>query len=121
MKQCERCGIDEDDPRARQACASVDSPSPYHLFSEPAIDYDGIAAKWDRLAEQLEQLSAMNSPQLETCPSCYRRAVLSDETERSVIFEEAICEKCRQEAIKELYMDSFDIAYERARANGWAD
>ena len=58
MKHCERCGIDEDDPRAQQACASVESESPYHRFSEPAIDYEGIAAKWDRLAEQLEQLEA---------------------------------------------------------------
>ena len=32
MKQCSRCGIDEDDPRAKQACAAVDSESPYHRF-----------------------------------------------------------------------------------------
>ena len=29
---CSRCGIDEDDPRARQACAAVESASPYHRF-----------------------------------------------------------------------------------------
>ena len=92
MKQCERCGIDEDDPRARQACASVDSPSPYHLFSE-----------------------------VETCPRCKRRAVLSDASERSIIFDEPLCAKCRASVIHDLSMDSFDVAYERARANGWAD
>lgn len=31
VTQCERCGIDSDDPRAQQACAA-DSPSPYHSF-----------------------------------------------------------------------------------------
>jgi len=31
---CERCGIDEDDPRGEQACASVESESPYHRFQK---------------------------------------------------------------------------------------
>ena len=67
MKQCERCGIDEDDPRAQQACAAVDSPSPYHLFSEPAIDYDGIAARWDKLAADLEEAGENAGP----CELCH--------------------------------------------------
>ena len=33
MNQCERCGIDSDDLRAKQACAAIDSDSPYHVFA----------------------------------------------------------------------------------------
>ena len=58
---------------------------------------------------------------LETCPRCNRRAVLSDASERSVLFDEPLCDKCRETVIRDLSMDSFDIMYERARANGWAD
>ena len=50
VKQCERCGIDEDDPRAKQACAAVDSESPYHQFSEQPINYEAIAEKWEKLS-----------------------------------------------------------------------
>ena len=31
-KVCTRCGIEQGDPRAKQACVAVDSTSPYHRF-----------------------------------------------------------------------------------------
>lgn len=115
ITQCERCGIDSDDPRAQQACAAVDSDSPYHRF--PPVDHEAIAAKFDQLAEALEEAGQPR----DTCPKCKKLAVLSDELERSVIFYEPLCAACRESEIRELSMDDFDRAYERARANGWAD
>ncbi len=62
---------------------------------------------------------------VESCPRCNRIADLSDVPEEGVTFTEAICDDCREEAIRAYLlcykMDSFDIAYERARANGWED
>ena len=55
------------------------------------------------------------------CPACDHIKVLSATTEHGVIFYEALCSRCRAEAIRESQMDAFDVAYERDRANGWAD
>lgn len=60
-------------------------------------------------------------PLEEECPQCDKRAVLSDKRIGAISFTEAVCEACRSDIEQELSMDSFDIAYERERARGWAD
>lgn len=64
---------------------------------------------------------ASDVPVAELCPLCGKLAVLDDSRERGVAFHEALCDQCRQAALKDLEMDDFDRAYERARANGWPD
>ena len=60
-------------------------------------------------------------PEPDLCPACGRLAILSDAKERGVQFTEAVCEECRDKAIKDSQMDSYDRDYERQRARGWAD
>jgi len=55
------------------------------------------------------------------CPGCKKPARLSDRPEGRIIFTEPVCDKCRARAVRESEMTSFDHAYERAIANGWAD
>jgi len=58
---------------------------------------------------------------VDTCPACQEDKVLSDTPEGNVQFTEALCFDCREQAVQESQMDSFDVAYARASANGWAD
>jgi hypothetical protein len=64
---------------------------------------------------------ASDVPPAEPCPQCGRLAVLDGSRERGVEFTEPLCYRCRQAALKELAVDNWDRAYERARANGWPD
>jgi hypothetical protein len=57
----------------------------------------------------------------DTCPGCDKTVTVSDRPSGTTRFTEPVCEDCREEALREAEMDSFDVAYERARANGWAD
>jgi len=61
------------------------------------------------------------SQTLEQCPLCKEQEVLSDAPEQGFTFTEALCHRCRSHAIEDGKMDSFDRAYRRATANGWAD
>ena len=55
------------------------------------------------------------------CPRCGELAILSDDRDSGFEFTEPLCEECREKLIRWGQMDSFDIEYERARANGWED
>jgi hypothetical protein len=56
------------------------------------------------------------------CPCCERTVPrVSAARESGVRFEEPLCDRCRSRAIREQRMDAFDVAYERAVANGWSD
>lgn len=56
------------------------------------------------------------------CPACQLRVpAVSDHREQGVMFREPICADCRTKVIRELSMNAFDVAYERARVNGWED
>jgi hypothetical protein len=57
----------------------------------------------------------------EECPHCHKQAVLSTEGERGFTFVEPVCAECKWVLCDRASMDDFDRAYERARANGWAD
>jgi endogenous inhibitor of DNA gyrase (YacG/DUF329 family) len=63
----------------------------------------------------------MKDELVDECPSCGKVALLSEERIGAVSFTEPICGTCREKELVQWQMDSFDIAYERARANGWPD
>jgi hypothetical protein len=69
----------------------------------------------------LEDDPEWNEEPKDFCPRCEDFAVLSDEKEAGFRFDVALCDECRRIVIQESQMDDFDDAYERARANGWAD
>jgi hypothetical protein len=69
----------------------------------------------------LEDDPEWNEEPKDFCPRCEEFAVLSADKEAGVTFDVALCDECRRVVIQELSMDDFDDAYERARANGWAD
>jgi hypothetical protein len=58
---------------------------------------------------------------LDPCPICGRLAPLSDARESGVTFLEPVCGRCRATVLVSASMNSFDVAYARAAANGWAD
>jgi len=56
---------------------------------------------------------------IDTCPRCHRKdREVSDD---GGAFTEPLCKECRDWLERLSQMDAFDIAYERARANGWED
>jgi len=69
----------------------------------------------------LEDDPRWNEEPMDFCPRCEDFAVLSAEKEAGFRFDVALCDECRRVVIQESQMDDFDDAYERARANGWAD
>ena len=76
---------------------------------ESKAEFDGRDVDAEEIAEE------------EECPACDKRGVLSDERIGAITFTEPVCEACRSKVERELSMDSFDVAYERERARGWAD
>ena len=64
---------------------------------------------------------ASDVPLAEHCPRCGKFQVLDGASEHGVDFSEPLCHACRSALVRELTMDNFDHAYERARANGWSD
>lgn len=91
---------------------------------ENIVDFKRRNARIARLKATYETLleAEKETPaEPDLCPACGRLAILSDEKERGVQFTEAVCDGCRERAIKDSQMDSYDRDYERQRARGWAD
>lgn len=59
-----------------------------------------------------------------TCAICEKETKESltvTEGEGGMVFDEPVCQKCADWQFRLSQMDDDDIAYERARANGWED
>jgi hypothetical protein len=87
-----------------------------YVAARPDVTPEWLAAAEEAIKEELQGIT-----KADTCPRCGKFDVLDDEMEAGVRFLEPLCYKCREIELARSQMDSFDIAYERARANGWED
>jgi hypothetical protein len=99
-----------------------------HVWGDPVLELlgDEMREAKAHMADTVESLFGTivdDEPGAldEECPMCLKMAFLSDAPQSGVTFEEPVCEECREQAIKELSMDSFDREYERQRGRGWED